>query len=140
MSRRDFGASSFGSGSCCDEEDADPRIGLVNLADVMLVFACGLMLALVSRWGVNLSTVEEMDSSNMQEIEDVQSMIDEMQSGGGGYDERGKVYQDPETGTLYLLEPEETGQGESDGSAGEDGSANGAANEESSAGEEGSAD
>lgn len=128
MSRRDFGASSFGSNSYCEEEDADPRIGLVNLADVMLVFACGLMLALVSRWGVNLSTVEEMDSSNMQEIEDVQSMIDEMQSGGGGYDERGRVYQDPETGTLYLLEAEEPEQSGSDDSA----------NEESSTGEEGS--
>ena len=122
MSRRDFGSSSFGSGSCCEEEDADPRVGLVNLADVMLVFACGLMLAIVSHWGVNLSAVEAANSENMQEIEDAQSMIDQMQSGGGGYDERGKVYQDPETGTLYLLEVEGAGQSENDDSANEEGS------------------
>ena len=104
MSRRDFSGSVFGSGPYSEEEDADPRVGLVNLADVMLVFACGLMLALVSHWGVNLSAVEAASTQDMQEIDNVEEMIGQMQSGSGAYDERGKVYQDPNTGTLYLLE------------------------------------
>lgn len=117
MSRRNFTDSAFGSNAYVEEEDADPRVGLVNLADVMLVFACGLMLALVSRWGVNLSAVEAQASAqDMQEVEDVQDMIDQMQSGGGVYNERGKVYQDPETGTMYLLESADS-EAESGGGA-----------------------
>ena len=105
---RSFGNSGFGSSSFRDQEDVDPRVGLVNLADVMLVFACGLMLALVVHWNVNVSNATEMDQQDMTEIDqnDVENMADEMQSSGSSYNELGKVYQDPTTGKMYLLQQE----------------------------------
>lgn len=102
--RRNFQSSGFYSDGYDDGDDADPRVGLVNLADVMLVFACGLMISLVSHWGVNLSTVDTVTSEEMRQVDDVESMVEGMKSGSNGYSERGKVYQDPETGKLYLLE------------------------------------
>lgn len=101
--RRDFGRSAIYQNPYRGEEDADPRVGLVNLADVMLVFACGLMVAIVSRWNVNLADVERVNETEMQAVDNVQEMVEEMKSGTGGYDDRGRVYEDPETGQLYLL-------------------------------------
>lgn len=116
MTRRNFGASQFASSDAySDDEDADPRVGLVNLADVMLVFACGLMIALVSHWGVSLSAVEGATAQDMDQVENVEDMIAKMQSGGGAYNERGTVYEDPETGTMYLLE-EKSGDSDDAGS------------------------
>ncbi len=104
--RRNFNSSSLYSNSYADEENADPRVGLVNLADVMLVFACGLMIALVSHWHVNLSEVASIDEAAMDEVDDVQQMVDDMMSGQSAFNERGRVFQDPATGQLYLLEVE----------------------------------
>lgn len=103
---RSFGGGGFSSSSFREQEDVDPRVGLVNLADVMLVFACGLMLALVVHWNVNVSNVTEMDQQDMTEIDQsqVENMADDMQSAGSSYNELGKVYQDPTTGQMYLLQ------------------------------------
>lgn len=103
---RSFGSGGFSSSSFKEQEDVDPRVGLVNLADVMLVFACGLMLALVVHWNVNVSNVTEMDQQDMTEIDQsqVENMADDMQSAGSSYNELGKVYQDPTTGQMYLLQ------------------------------------
>lgn len=104
---RGFGSSGFASYSFDDEnEGVDPRVGLVNLADVMLVFACGLMLALVMHWNVNVSNVTEIDGQDMTEIaeEDVSNIADDITKSGSSYNELGKVYQDPTTGQMYLLQ------------------------------------
>lgn len=102
---RSFGSSGFSESKFKEQEDVDPRVGLVNLADVMLVFACGLMLALVVHWNVNVTTVTQMDEQDMTEIDqnNVENMANEMQ-GGNSYNELGMVYQDPTTGKMYLLE------------------------------------
>ncbi len=102
---RSFGSSGFSDSKFKEQEDVDPRVGLVNLADVMLVFACGLMLALVVHWNVNVTTVTQMDEQDMTEIdqENIENMANEMQ-GGNSYNELGMVYQDPTTGKMYLLE------------------------------------
>jgi hypothetical protein len=103
---RDFHASSF-RGSIEASEDADPRVGLVNLADVMLVFACGLMLAIVAAWNLDISQMQEMVQMNdVTEVTDIDEMTDAQLSGGGGYTEMGTVYQDPMTGKLYMLTEE----------------------------------
>lgn len=112
---RDLGSGPFGKDPYADQEEADPRVGLVNLADVMLVFACGLMVALVAHWNVDLQ-LDQVDETSIERLDDVQDIIDEMKSGGGGYDERGRVYEDPSTGQLYLLSEESGEEGESDGS------------------------
>jgi len=39
-------------------EDVNPLEGVVNIADVMLVFACGLMLALAVYWNIELGPWE----------------------------------------------------------------------------------
>jgi hypothetical protein len=102
--RRNFTTSNFLNSEFESEADADPRVGLVNLADVMLVFACGLMLALVAYWNLDVSSMHEVvQSSEVAEVQDVQQ-IEEGASTGGGFIELGKVYQDPMTGKYYMLQ------------------------------------
>jgi hypothetical protein len=87
-----------------EEEDSDPRTGLVNLADVMLVFACGLMLALVSFWNLDVSALKEVSLTNqVKEVKDVEKIKNETKK-SGGYQELGVVYKDPMTGKLYVVE------------------------------------
>jgi hypothetical protein len=101
---RDFRAGSFLSSESVSAEDADPRIGLVNLADVMLVFACGLMLALVTYWNLDVSAMQEIiQTQDVTEVSDIAQMEDQIVGGGSGYQELGMVYQDPMTGKLYML-------------------------------------
>lgn len=113
--RRDFSSGSLYQNPYRDEEDADPRVGLVNLADVMLVFACGLMLALVSYWNLDLPNVAELDQADMQEVDNVQEMTEVLQSSSSSYMELGKVYQDPKTGQLYVMTETQEDAGSSDG-------------------------
>jgi hypothetical protein len=106
---RDFHSSGFlSSGSSdgyLDDADDDPRTGLVNLADVMLVFACGLMLALVSYWNLDLPSVQELSSKSLQALDtnDVENVTNEVHSTANAYTELGTVYQDPSTGKLYVV-------------------------------------
>ena len=120
MSARDFmGSSSLVSNAYTEAEDADPRVGLVNLADVMLVFACGLMLALVSYWNLDIAQMTEVvQADDVAEVTGIEDMSDQlMGQGGNSFTELGMVYQDPMTGKMYMLK-EDVGEGE-DSSAGE---------------------
>lgn len=110
MARRNFQSSGLVSSAYEDHEDADPRVGLVNLADVMLVFACGLMLALVSYWNLDLPEMSELEPNQMQEVDDAEQMTEELQSSSNAYMELGKVYQDPRTGKMYILTQSEEDQ------------------------------
>ncbi len=88
-------------------EDEDPASGLSNLADCMLVLACGLMVSLVVAWNLDLQQMTEVNmSDNKVEIEDVESIDDVIESGGTTYIDVGRVYQDPETGKYFVLEGE----------------------------------
>jgi hypothetical protein len=117
---RDFSSSQFSSSGFDTEPDVDPRVGLVNLADVMLVFACGLMLALVAYWNLDVSDMREViRSEQVTEVQDVEEITDSAES-GGGFIELGKVYQDPMTGKYYMLQEDadKAVTGENDGAAG----------------------
>ena len=100
------------------EDDVDPMSSVANIADAMLVFACGLMVALVVAWEVDLSAVQEVELTDSEQIEDVETLQDILSAEGSNYIQRGTVYQDPKTGTMYLLEDTGTagaqgsGQGE----------------------------
>jgi hypothetical protein len=78
--------------------------GLANLADVMLVLAVGMMLALVINWNVRLSNDAKAPETptQMEEIEPSEggesSEID-----ADGYTEVGKVYKDPVSGKYYMV-------------------------------------
>ena len=59
--------------------------GMANLADVMLVFACGLILALIINWNVDVSSVASKQPDVKYEVEGVESdstqTIDGVQGG-----------------------------------------------------------
>ncbi len=88
-------------------EDANPLEGAINIVDAMLVFACGLMLALVIHWNVDLENVgERVDLNRGQEVtqeQDVRDNLIETQEQGGLYEKMGTVYKDPATGRLFML-------------------------------------
>ena len=119
MSAKDFmGSGSLTSNAYAEVEDADPRVGLVNLADVMLVFACGLMLALVTYWNLDISAMTEVvQADQMAEVEGIEDLEDKLNGGGSNsFNELGMVYEDPMTGKMYMLK-EDVGEGEEGGNA-----------------------
>lgn len=80
--------------------------GLGNMADAMLVFACGLIVALIMSWNVDVSEkgeihhkpdtryeVQGMDNNQEQTLEEDKNL-----------EELGKVYRDPATGKYYVIE------------------------------------
>lgn len=85
-------------------DDIDPMASLANLSDAMLVFACGLLIALVVAWNVDISPVIEVELDQSQQIDDIESFEGDLNGAGTSYVQRGTVYQDPNTGTMYLLE------------------------------------
>lgn len=89
-------------------DDVNPSQYLTNLADCMLVLAVGFMVALVAAYKVDVSAVAEIQ--DMTELSDVEEMAREMQSDGNSYNRLGEVYQDPETGKIYMIS--ETGEEE----------------------------
>ena len=144
MSARDFmGSGGLVSTSYADAEDADPRVGLVNLADVMLVFACGLMLALVSFWNLDISRMTEvMEADEMAEVEGIEDMEDQLGEGGANFTQLGMVYQDPMTGKMYMLKEDvgdSDGSGNADSAGNESKGSNGASAADSSKRESGNA-
>ncbi|HKJ77617.1 MAG TPA: hypothetical protein VKA64_10485 [Gammaproteobacteria bacterium] len=85
-----------------DEQDAEPLGPLANLVDIMLVFACGLIAALAARSGALEQHLDGgMAVEKGQELPQLPS-----QSGGSGpgLEPMGRVYRDPETGKLYLMD------------------------------------
>ena len=103
--------------------DENPLEMMVNLMDVMLVFACGLMLALIINWNVDI-TPQEVDYTNGQEVTDTELDNDKSDSDMDqerSYKKMGTVYQDPETGKMYMVSDEEqdTSGGASAADAGE---------------------
>jgi hypothetical protein len=101
------------------DEGIDPMSGMANLLDIMLVFACGLMVALVLSWRLqDVMFDKKVTAQQRQEIlQAVRNMarvekgrrLEQTpdwagQSGAGpGYNEMGKVFQDPKTGKLYMI-------------------------------------
>lgn len=87
------------------EDEFDPMEGMANLADVMLVFACGLLLALIINWNVDVtSTVNQEEPQTKYEIEGVDNDTSETIDGEADLEEMGKVYKDPKTGKYYVVE------------------------------------
>jgi len=100
-------------------EEIDPMAGLANMLDVMLVFSAGLLIALVLSWNLqsvffNKVSLEEKQRllraiQKVIQVEQAREMdeLPEIQAGGGdgsGFREMGKVYQDPKTGKLIMIQ------------------------------------
>ena len=104
-----FAGSSMRNRRRYGTEDDDPTSGLTNLSDCMLVLACGLMVALVVAWNIDITQYTEVEQTdNKQEISDLESITDDFKAGGTNYIDMGRVYQDPETGKLYMVEESTT--------------------------------
>ncbi|MEE1129364.1 MAG: DUF2149 domain-containing protein [Methanobrevibacter sp.] len=98
------------------ESEEDPMAGTANLVDAMLVIAVGLLIFVVISW--NMQSVVFQDSTQQQqkaienspdvtEVSEGQQLNetpDSSNSSGQGYMEMGKVYKDPSTGKLIMVE------------------------------------
>ena len=108
--RRRNGTGRFGQDSPVGE-DINPMDGMANLADVMLVFACGLMLALITYWNVDVAglTQSAVDVRQGQEVTGITGLDGE--SGqpleDAALEQYGMVYRDPATGKLYMVTEDE---------------------------------
>lgn len=102
MSRCYDSKSSFRRGR--GKEEVDPMSLMSNIGDVMLVFACGLMVALVVAWNVDLSKFQQVEADKELSQDDVSTIEDQLGGEGNSFVDVGKVYQDPATGKYYLVE------------------------------------
>lgn len=89
------------------ESDEDPLGPMANLIDIILVFACGLIAALVSlspdlQQHFNTAQMQK-DISLGKELPTVPQTMKDKISSGSGYESLGQVYRDPETGKLILI-------------------------------------
>lgn len=81
--------------------DDDPMGPLANLADIMLVFAVGLMIALASAGdGVKPMRTGGADVEAGRELPEVPAGAGEA---GSGYEAVGQVYRDRDTGRMVLI-------------------------------------
>lgn len=85
------------------KDDADPMASVANIADIMLVFACGLMMALVTVWNIDFTPLSELQDKQLEAIDTPKDMPEDMTDAGNAYVEKGMVYQDPKTGKYYMV-------------------------------------
>ena len=99
--------------SSFDESDEeDPMAGVANLVDAMLVIAVGLLVFLVISWNMqaivfneDVTPEQRQDAINaMKQVTEVDQTPDVSNSSGEGYAEMGKVYKDPKTGKMIMIE------------------------------------
>ena len=86
-------------------EDFSPMEGVGNMADAMLVFACGLLLALILCWNVSVdeSGVITNSSSVNYEISGMDGTVTQEIDANTQLEEMGTVYRDPMTGKYYVM-------------------------------------
>ena len=96
-----------------DSQEQEPLGPLANLIDIMLVFSCGLIAALVAlspevaqhfdvNQQENVEKVQPVDSVGKELTSTPEALKNKLQS-QAGYQSMGQVYKDPETGKLILI-------------------------------------
>ncbi len=99
-----------------EEAIVNPMDGLANLADIMLILAVGIMLALVINWNLDIGTftyiggktqdkgVSADDALTFKE-NDMEKLEGEAEKvSGDGLKKLGTVYYDEASGTYYVIE------------------------------------
>lgn len=92
-----------------DQQDEEPLGPLANLLDLMLVFACGLIAALISmskNVDAHFESASDKPQQKQQVVEkgrELPQLPSQGESGGSGYESVGEVYRDPNTGKLILI-------------------------------------
>jgi hypothetical protein len=104
--RRKFGKLAFTETS--DAEGENPMDGVANLADVMLVLAVGIMLALVINWNIDVSPEQGAATSSSEIISEIEGFNDSDDTeidAEGNYEKMDvEVYRDPVSGKLFMVE------------------------------------
>ena len=88
-----------------DSIDDDPMGGLNNLSDAMLVLALGFLIFAIMALSVNPDMITESQST--QDVSTADTFSQNYTDAGGledsGYNEIGKVYEDPTPGELVMV-------------------------------------
>lgn len=89
-----------------ESSDDDPMSGLNNLSDAMLVLALGFLIFAIMALSVNPDMISEQQNT-MQDVSTADTFTQNYTDAGGledsGYNEVGKVYEDPTTGELVMV-------------------------------------
>lgn len=89
------------------DNDEDPLGPMANLVDIILVFACGLIAALVSfspDLQRHFATEERRQDVELgRELSEAPESVQRQVESGDGYEALGQVYRDPKTGKLVLI-------------------------------------
>lgn len=85
-----------------DDGESEPLGPLANLVDIMLVFVCGLLVALAARSGDLQEALK--GGQAVSQGRELAEPPDGVNGGGsGGMQPVGQVYRDPETGKLIMV-------------------------------------
>lgn len=94
--------------------EEDPMAGTSNLVDAMLVIAVGFLIFVIISWNMQSMITDNSQQSVQDNVQQQVTEVDEGQelndtpdtsnSSGQGYTEMGKVYKDPSTGKLIMVE------------------------------------
>ena len=93
--------------------EEDPMAGTSNLVDAMLVIAVGFLVFVIISWNMQAmidpsqNIQEQMQQQKTTQVDQGQQLNDTpdtSNSSGQGYTEMGKVYKDPATGKLIMVE------------------------------------
>ncbi len=89
------------------DQEEDPMGTMANLVDVILVFVCGLIAALVSL-SPDLQQhfagkPNQVPVTIGQEMAQAPESVNQQAATGAGYESLGQVYKDPKTGKLILI-------------------------------------
>lgn len=98
--------------------EEDPMAGTANLVDAMLVIAVGFLVFVIISWNMQAIVFnEDMTPQEKQQVMQTIKSVSEVNQGqelndtpdtsnssGQGYTEMGKVYKDPKTGKLIMVE------------------------------------
>lgn len=85
-----------------DDQGQEPLGPLANLVDIVLVFAVGLIVALVAAGGLGEHATRE-GGADIERGRELPEVPEGMGAEGSGYEPVGQVYRDPETGRLILI-------------------------------------
>lgn len=84
-----------------DSQEEEPLGPLANFIDIMLVFACGLIAALVA---MSPELMKQLTTPRViEKKQELPDMPESFKGAGPGYEDVGRVYRDPKTGKLYLI-------------------------------------
>ena len=99
------------------DDDIDPMAGTTNLVDAKLVLALGFLIFVVISWNMQSVIFSDMSQDQKQAVMESMKQVSEVtqgqelndtpdtsQSSGQGFTELGKVYKDPSSGKLIMVE------------------------------------